>query len=650
MTKVSEFTDGAPALMTDILGAARAGSNVRLTVADMAKAATGVFNVRDPQFAGGAVGDGVTDDTAAIQAAIDALRDAILSSPINFVPSLYFPNSIYKVTSLDFTDIRQAHWVVDGCGSTIYGANSGKPVIDLTGSRFYTFKNLHVWGDQTNTPTYGIQVAAYNSGSMGDGIFRDVTIERYFSVAGYYNFGGETMLYDKFFVFNRSTAADSYCIILDSGNYQDITSEFVTQTLGVGVERSFNEQLFIQADIRKENGGKAIHLRGSSVARVHFINSYGVSVDDAIVYVSDSTAINQLTLDMHFETTGATEALLIDNVNPSSNIFMRSLVMRDHNPFVNSALIDVTGATRTVVFDGIDITVGGSTAFALIGSGAADANKIVVSGNIKWNKTNNLSLANFLFNGGDIIINDSITLTHTLGTYDLVRRPSSGSARTRLVKGKVQVAGTAEGTDVSNYVQIEGAATGGNPGVSAGGADTDVNLVLSAKGAGKVRATSSVVVYRDNTSTSPNFTSEQDGSGDAIFEWLLTGSRSWCAGIDNSDGDKFKISPANDAFATAVMALTTGGGFELTSTITPPGTTGNQTINKPMGRVNIAAAGTSITVTNNLVTANSHVLAWVATNDGTAVIKNVVPGSGSFVVTLNAAATAETAIGFLVIG
>jgi hypothetical protein len=39
----------------------------------------------------------------------------------------------------------------------------------------------------------------------------------------------------------------------------------------------------------------------------------------------------------------------------------------------------------------------------------------------------------------------------------------------------------------------------------------------------------------------------------------------------------------------------------------------------------------------------------IATNDSTAIIKNVVPGSGSFVITLNAAATAETAIDFTVI-
>ena len=85
------------------------------------------------------------------------------------------------------------------------------------------------------------------------------------------------------------------------------------------------------------------------------------------------------------------------------------------------------------------------------------------------------------------------------------------------------------------------------------------------------------------------------------------------------------------------------------STITAGGTTGNQTINKSVGTVNIAAAGTTVTVTNSLVTTSSIVLAVIRTNDSTATLKNVVPGSGSFVITLTAAATAEVSIGFVVI-
>lgn len=85
------------------------------------------------------------------------------------------------------------------------------------------------------------------------------------------------------------------------------------------------------------------------------------------------------------------------------------------------------------------------------------------------------------------------------------------------------------------------------------------------------------------------------------------------------------------------------------ATNTAGGTTGNQTINKAAGTVNFAAAATAVTVTNSLVSTASLVFAVVRTNDTTAVIKNVVPGAGSFVITLNAAATAETSVGFFVI-
>ena len=85
------------------------------------------------------------------------------------------------------------------------------------------------------------------------------------------------------------------------------------------------------------------------------------------------------------------------------------------------------------------------------------------------------------------------------------------------------------------------------------------------------------------------------------------------------------------------------------ATMTAAGTTGNQTINRAAGSVNFAAGASSLTVTNGLCTTSSIVICTILTNDTTAVIKNVVPGSGSFVITLNAAATAETKVGFLVI-
>ena len=85
-------------------------------------------------------------------------------------------------------------------------------------------------------------------------------------------------------------------------------------------------------------------------------------------------------------------------------------------------------------------------------------------------------------------------------------------------------------------------------------------------------------------------------------------------------------------------------------TVTPGGTTGDQTINKMSGVVNIAAAGTSITVTNSLILSSDvFVTAIAKTNDATCAVKNVVPTTGSFTINMTAACTAETAVAFLVV-
>lgn len=120
-----------------------------------------------------------------------------------------------------------------------------------------------------------------------------------------------------------------------------------------------------------------------------------------------------------------------------------------------------------------------------------------------------------------------------------------------------------------------------------------------------------------------------------IADGAATGSHKFYAG-GNGSGD-------------LTMTLAAATGMSVTKTVTAGGTTGNQTINKMAGTVNIATAGTTVTVTNSLVSATSIVFAVVRTNDGTATIKNVVPGSGSFVITLTAGATAETSIGFFVV-
>lgn len=112
-------------------------------------------------------------------------------------------------------------------------------------------------------------------------------------------------------------------------------------------------------------------------------------------------------------------------------------------------------------------------------------------------------------------------------------------------------------------------------------------------------------------------------------------------------------SPTNDLLqihrnGTNLWAVDSNFTINQSGTITAAGTTGNQTINKPIGSVNLAAAATSLVVTCSAVgtAANTIVLLTVGSNDTTCKSAAVVVGTGQFTIHPNAAPTAETVVFF----
>lgn len=91
------------------------------------------------------------------------------------------------------------------------------------------------------------------------------------------------------------------------------------------------------------------------------------------------------------------------------------------------------------------------------------------------------------------------------------------------------------------------------------------------------------------------------------------------------------------------------GDIRLDKTITAGGTTGARTINTTLGSVNFAAGASSLVVTNSRVTTSSIIIATVATVDTTMKSVVAVAAAGSFTLTANAAATAETRVNFTVL-
>lgn len=104
------------------------------------------------------------------------------------------------------------------------------------------------------------------------------------------------------------------------------------------------------------------------------------------------------------------------------------------------------------------------------------------------------------------------------------------------------------------------------------------------------------------------------------------------------------------ADAGSIGNLEVSGRLRCTSYTDDSATAGNRTVNAMRGKNSIAIGAAAVTITNNLVTANSQVLVTIEFVDATCTtVLSVVPGAGSFVVTCNANATAATKIGWVVI-
>lgn len=102
--------------------------------------------------------------------------------------------------------------------------------------------------------------------------------------------------------------------------------------------------------------------------------------------------------------------------------------------------------------------------------------------------------------------------------------------------------------------------------------------------------------------------------------------------------------------AATVFAVKPSGKLVNGTSGNSTGAPGNATLNTPTGRSAIAAAAGTCVITNSLVSATSIVLVVLQTIDTTATgIKGVVPASGSFTLTVNAAATATTNFGWIVL-
>ena len=151
------------------------------------------------------------------------------------------------------------------------------------------------------------------------------------------------------------------------------------------------------------------------------------------------------------------------------------------------------------------------------------------------------------------------------------------------------------------------------------------------------------ILLPDGTNSLPTLRFSQ---GDGIYSSSGTSIDISIGGVRTYAFQTAKFFPATNALASLGDAAL--GWKALYLDYTNTATVGAVTIDKPVMRVNIAAGGTSVVVTNSLVTAASHVFCLSSKADSTARVTDVVPTAGSFTMR-TVATTAETSFDCLVI-
>ena len=141
------------------------GRTKHISVGNLAEA-IGIVNVKNY----GAVGDGVTDDTAAITAADTAACSGVLG--LDGVTRLaqaavYLPAGTYKHTGLTY---RGAPWVGDGMNATIldyYGSGASVDAVGTSSAvRMLNISGMTLSGANASAGAYGLRMG-YNQRSLG---------------------------------------------------------------------------------------------------------------------------------------------------------------------------------------------------------------------------------------------------------------------------------------------------------------------------------------------------------------------------------------------------------------------------------------------------------------------------------------------------
>lgn len=238
----------------------------------------------------GAVGDGKTDDTDAINAAFDAMRaaEAKVGPAFGWVQTnaaLHFrPGARYRCTgSLNATDINGFNTRIFGSGATILSEAAGKAALDMLRCRFVHISDLQIIGHPQRTPAIGLMHGRTDRFVVSDMSYDHLTINGHFTHACVWLYASEVQLFQRCNLNNWEDSEEASCLIIDAKNTLAPTSDFVPDP-PPNTDVSHSNNLFLHCAFRKWLQGRrgiAIRLIGT-VRNAVFDNCYANAAKTAI--------------------------------------------------------------------------------------------------------------------------------------------------------------------------------------------------------------------------------------------------------------------------------------------------------------------------------------------------------------------------------
>jgi hypothetical protein len=230
----------------------------------------------------------VADDTTAIQAAIDAVKDSSREGGKVIVPKgKYLVTStilLYSGVSLEGESRGRLNGVVADGGSTVlYAQHTGASGLSLKGAGHCVVKNIYIESDATTYPKTGLLLGRSSSSSAGHHWIENVRVQGKFTNAAVYSIASEVNTLLDVYVWNLS-GGGKY------GYYTSANDDLSVDSLTGSTNLVQNLQSLYVINQSADANAACIYLEcDESMGSWNFYNAYCIPAAGSYVQLHNTT-------------------------------------------------------------------------------------------------------------------------------------------------------------------------------------------------------------------------------------------------------------------------------------------------------------------------------------------------------------------------